>query len=192
MFNSVFLFCVNNQSSLREHQKLSKGHQVTVIYWAAISIFLQPRRANMLRRLEEAEMFLLGQWEPLVRQCILSPWEGELSLGKGISCPFLAHFLRRLTGLDPTLANFFSLTPLHTDCSRNVWSDLAVNRLQPQRNWNHFVVLLGDISAALVALHSYKCICACGLWALGWLSAKAHCSWTNEVLYSGFSLCSRA
>ena len=57
MFNSVFLFCVNNQSSLREHQKLSKEHQVTVIYWAAISIFLQLRRANCSAGLKKQKCF---------------------------------------------------------------------------------------------------------------------------------------
>lgn len=49
LFLPVFPFCVNNQSPLREQDKLSEEPQVTIISWAAMLTFFQLK--------EEEELF---------------------------------------------------------------------------------------------------------------------------------------
>lgn len=119
MFTHVFLFCIDNQNPLREHKKLCKYPKVAVTYGAAIFIFLQFKRPwleQLLCRLGETGSICVGPVGAIgqpMHYVSMKKSQGKLSPGNCLPCPLLAHFLRRLTGLDPTLANFLSLALLH-------------------------------------------------------------------------------
>ena len=100
---------------MTSYPKTPKSHlSTTQPHWSSF-ISRDPCQSNCSAGLERQEAFVLDQWEHLVCQGIISPWEtvpgGKLSLGKCLPCPLLAHVFRRLTGLDPVLAHFPSLAP---------------------------------------------------------------------------------